>query len=115
MDTFGLCAFVGIVGINAGPTFSSGLSQAGWGLLVCGAVASVVPLVAGLLVGHFVLGIRTPIPMGVVAGAQTTTAAIGAINEESKSQIPTLGYTIPYAAGNVLLTIWGAVIVALLG
>ncbi|WP_405020154.1 aspartate-alanine antiporter [Kitasatospora sp. NBC_00070] len=115
MDTFGLCAFVGIVGINAGPSFSSGLSQAGWGLLVWGAVATVIPLIVGLLVGHFVFKIRTPILMGVVAGSQTTTAAIGAINEEAKSQIPTLGYTIPYAAGNVLLTIWGAIIVALLG
>ncbi|WP_457028033.1 aspartate-alanine antiporter [Kitasatospora sp. P5_F3] len=115
MDTFGLCAFVGIVGINAGPSFSSGLSQAGWGLLVWGAVATVIPLLVGLLVGRFVFRIRTPILMGVVAGSQTTTAAIGAINEEAKSQIPTLGYTIPYAAGNVLLTIWGAIIVALLG
>ncbi|MFJ8041929.1 aspartate-alanine antiporter [Kitasatospora sp. NPDC096147] len=115
MDTFGLCAFVAIVGINAGPSFSSGLSQAGWGLLVWGAVATVIPLIVGILVGHFVFKIRVPILMGVVAGAQTTTAAIGAINEEAKSQIPTLGYTIPYAAGNVLLTIWGAIIVALLG
>ncbi len=115
MDTFGLCAFVTIVGINAGPSFSSGLSQAGWGLLVWGAVATVIPLIAGLLVGHYVFRIRVPILMGVLAGAQTTTAAIGAINESARSQIPTLGYTIPYAAGNVLLTIWGAIIVALLG
>ncbi|QKW22739.1 aspartate-alanine antiporter [Kitasatospora sp. NA04385] len=115
MDTLGLCAFVAIVGINAGPSFTSGLSQAGWGLLLWGAVATVAPLVVGLLVGHFVFKMRPPILMGVVAGAQTTTAAIGAINEASRSQIPTLGYTIPYAAGNVLLTIWGAVIVALLG
>ncbi|WP_441249130.1 aspartate-alanine antiporter [Kitasatospora sp. McL0602] len=115
MDTFGLCAFITIVGVNAGPGFTSGLSQAGWGLLVWGAVATVIPLIVGILVGHYVFRIRTPILMGVVAGAQTTTAAIGAINEEAKSQIPTLGYTIPYAAGNVLLTIWGAIIVALLG
>ncbi|MFD8598143.1 aspartate-alanine antiporter [Kitasatospora sp. NPDC059646] len=115
MDTLGLCAFVAIVGINAGPSFTSGLSQAGWGLLLWGAVATVVPLVVGVLVGHFGFRMRAPILMGVVAGAQTTTAAIGAVNEASRSQIPTLGYTIPYAAGNVLLTIWGAVIVALLG
>ncbi|MGW4380160.1 aspartate-alanine antiporter [Kitasatospora sp. NPDC004531] len=115
MDTLGLCAFVAIVGINAGPSFTSGLSQAGWGLLLWGAVATVVPLIIGILVGHFVFRMRPPILMGVVAGAQTTTAAIGAVNEAARSQIPTLGYTIPYAAGNVLLTIWGAIIVALLG
>ncbi|MFB7937034.1 aspartate-alanine antiporter [Streptomyces sp. NPDC056049] len=113
MDTFGLCAFVAVVGINAGPSFTSGLSTAGWGLLLWGAVATLIPLVVGFVVGHYVQKIRFPILMGVLAGGQTTTAAIGAINEQSRSQIPTLGYTIPYAVGNVLLTIWGAVIVIL--
>ncbi|MEU2658906.1 aspartate-alanine antiporter [Streptomyces sp. NPDC007325] len=113
MDTFGLCAFVAVVGINAGPSFTSGLSTAGWGLLLWGAVATLIPLLVGFGVGHYVQKIRFPILMGVLAGGQTTTAAIGAINEQSKSQIPTLGYTIPYAVGNVLLTIWGAVIVIL--
>ncbi|MYS11650.1 aspartate-alanine antiporter [Streptomyces sp. SID6041] len=113
MDTLGLCLFVAVVGINAGPSFTSGLSTAGWGLLVWGAVATVVPLLVGFGVGHYVQKIRFPILMGVLAGGQTTTAAIGAINEQSRSQIPTLGYTIPYAVGNVLLTIWGAVIVIL--
>ncbi|GAA2799408.1 aspartate-alanine antiporter [Streptomyces showdoensis] len=113
MDTLGLCLFVAVVGINAGPSFTSGLSTAGWGLLVWGAVATVIPLIVGFLVGHYVQKIRFPILMGVLAGGQTTTAAIGAINEQSRSQIPTLGYTIPYAVGNVLLTIWGAVIVIL--
>ncbi|WP_327663207.1 MULTISPECIES: aspartate-alanine antiporter [unclassified Streptomyces] len=113
MDTLGLCMFVAIVGINAGPSFTSGLSEAGWGLLLFGAVATVVPLLIGFFFGHYVQKIRFPILMGVLAGGQTTTAAIGAINESSRSQVPTLGYTIPYAVGNVLLTIWGAVIVLL--
>ncbi|MFF3646305.1 aspartate-alanine antiporter [Streptomyces sp. NPDC002564] len=113
MDTLGLCLFVAVVGINAGPSFTSGLSTAGWGLLVFGAVATVIPLLVGFLVGHHIQKIRFPILMGVLAGGQTTTAAIGAINEQSKSQVPTLGYTIPYAVSNVLLTIWGAVIVLL--
>lgn len=113
MDTLGLCLFVAVVGINAGPSFTSGLSSAGWGLLIFGAVATVIPLIVGFLVGHHIQKIRFPILMGVLAGGQTTTAAIGAINEASRSQVPTLGYTIPYAVGNVLLTIWGAVIVLL--
>ncbi|WP_433545089.1 aspartate-alanine antiporter [Streptomyces sp. CA-294286] len=113
MDTLGLCMFVAIVGINAGPGFTSGLATAGWGLLVFGAIATVVPLVVGFLFGHYVQKLRFPILMGVLAGGQTTTAAIGALNENAKSQIPTLGYTVPYAIGNVLLTIWGAVVVLL--
>ncbi|MEE4546977.1 aspartate-alanine antiporter [Streptomyces sp. V4-01] len=113
MDTLGLCLFVAVVGLNAGPSFTSGLSTAGWGLLLFGAIATLIPLLVGFLVGHHIQKIRFPILMGVLAGGQTTTAAIGAVNEASRSQIPTLGYTIPYAIGNVLLTVWGAVIVLL--
>ncbi|MFD6873855.1 MULTISPECIES: aspartate-alanine antiporter [unclassified Streptomyces] len=113
MDTFGLCLFVAVVGINAGPSFTSGLALAGWGLLLFGAVATLIPLLVGFLVGHHIQKIRFPILMGVLAGGQTTTAAIGAVVEQSKSQVPVLGYTIPYAISNVLLTTWGAVIVLL--
>jgi len=32
----------------------------------------------------------------------------------AKSDVPALGYTVPYAVGNILLTIWGMVIIMLL-
>ena len=47
-------------------------------------------------------------------GAPTTTAALGMITDRAKSQIPGLGYTVTYAVGNTLLTIWGMVLVLLL-
>lgn len=113
MDTLGLRLFVAVVGINAGPSFTSGLATAGWGLLLFGAIATLIPLLVAFVVGHHIQKIRFPILMGVLAGGQTTTAAIGAVGEQSKSQVQVLGYTIPYAVSNVLLTIWGAVIVLL--
>jgi putative transport protein len=42
------------------------------------------------------------------------TAALAAIHEGSKSAVPTLGYGVAYAVGNVLLALWGTVIVALI-
>ena len=50
---------------------------------------------------------------GALAGADTTTAALGAVQDAAKSNLVTLGYTITYAVGNILLTVWGTVIVAL--
>ncbi len=35
------------------------------------------------------------------------------ICDNAKSQVPALGYTVTYAVGNTLLTIWGMVIVML--
>jgi putative transport protein len=52
--------------------------------------------------------------LGACAGARTTTAALGAIQDVAKSKIPALGYTVTYAMGNTLLIIWGVVIVVML-
>ena len=42
-------------------------------------------------------------------------AALAAAQEVAKSRIPTLGYGVTYAGGNVLLALRGSVIVALRG
>ena len=52
--------------------------------------------------------------LGCVAGARTTTAALGAVEETIQSNVPSMGYTITYAIGNTLLIIWGVVIVLLI-
>ena len=52
--------------------------------------------------------------LGVCAGAGTATPALAAVQEAAKSSIPTLGYGVSYAIGNVLLALWGTVITLLL-
>jgi putative transport protein len=75
---------------------------------------TLLPMIITMYLARYWFKIKTPIALGITAGANTTTASIGAITEAAESQVPVLGYTIPYALGNTLLTIWGAVIVALL-
>ena len=113
MGTLGLCVFVAIIGLNAGPSFAPGLSQAGWPLLLWGVVITTLPLMVGFGYGYLVQKQPLPILLGAVAGAQTTTAALGALTERARNQVPALGTTVPYALGNVLLTVWGSVIVLL--
>ena len=66
-----------------------------------------------MIVARYVFHMRPPVMLGVATGAQTATAALGAITETARSQVPVLGYTVPYAVSNVLLTIWGTVIIFL--
>jgi putative transport protein len=54
------------------------------------------------------------IVLGACAGAGTITAALRAVQDKSQSNVPALGYTVPYAIGNILLTAWGPVLVALM-
>ena len=112
-DTVGLAVFIGIVGLTAGPTFVSGLKETGPSLLLVGFVVAVLPHVISLLFGYHVLKMNPVILLGACAGAGTITAALRAIQDEADSKLPVLGYTVPYAVGNILLTAWGPVIVAL--
>jgi putative transport protein len=114
-DTLGLAVFIGVVGLAAGPTFVAGLRQTGPSLLVVGFLVAVTPHAVALLFGRYVLRMNPVILLGACAGAGTVTAALRAIQDEAGSKLPVLGYTVPYALGNILLTAWGPVIVMLVG
>ncbi len=112
-DTVGLAVFIGIVGLTAGPTFVTGLRQTGPSLLIVGFIVAATPHIVALLFGRHVLKMDPVILFGACAGAGTVTAALRAIQDEADSKLPVLGYTVPYAIGNILLTAWGPVIVVL--
>jgi putative transport protein len=114
MNTLGLNVFIAIVGLSAGPGFVSGLQQVGLSLFLWGVVATSVPLIVAVLLGHFVFRFHPAILFGVCAGVRTTTAALGMVQEAARSKVPALGYSMPYAIGNTLLTIFGMVMVLLM-
>ncbi|PZU94527.1 MAG: aspartate-alanine antiporter [Chelatococcus sp.] len=113
-DTLGLSIFIGIVGLSAGPSFVTGLKTTGASLVVVGLISAVLPHTLGILVGRYVLKMNPLIVLGACAGAGTITAALRAVQDEAQSSYPALGYTVPYAVGNILLTAWGPVLVAMM-
>jgi putative transport protein len=113
-NNIGLNAFIAVVGIGAGPGFVAGLKANGLGLFAAGIAVTLVPLLIGVIVGKMFFKMHPAILLGACAGARTTTAALGQIQEAGKSKVPALGYTVTYAVGNTLLTIWGVVIVLLM-
>ena len=113
-DTVGLCVFIGVVGITAGPGFVAGLQKTGISLVIVGLICSLTPHIVTILFGRYVLRMNPVILLGACAGAGTITAALRALQEESQSRVPAIGYTVPYAIGNILLTAWGPVLVAMM-
>ena len=71
-----------------------------------------MPLAVGTLAARYVLKMSPLMILGGLAGAQTCTPGLNALREATGSNISTLAYTVPYAIGNILLTIWGPVVVA---
>ena len=114
MNSVGLNIFIAIVGISAGPGFVDGLKTQGIGLFLWGAVATTIPLVAGMFIAKYLFKFHDALTLGIVSGARTTTASLGLVCDQARSQIPALGYTVTYAVGNTLLTIWGMVVIMLL-
>jgi putative transport protein len=113
MNSVGLNIFIAIVGISAGPGFVNGLRTQGIGLFLWGALATTLPLIFGMFIGKYLFRFHDALILGIVSGARTTTASLGLVCDRSQSQIPALGYTVTYAVGNTLLTIWGMVLIIL--
>ena len=74
---------------------------------------ALTPHLAAVLFGRYVLKMNPVLLLGACSGAGTATAALRAVQDEAGSKLPVLGYTVPYAIGNILLTAWGPVIVIL--
>ena len=114
LNTLGLNVFIAVVGISSGPGFVAGLKEVGISLFIWGMVATSVPLIIAVYLGHYVFKFHPALLFGVISGVRTTTAALGLIQEAAKSKVPALGYGMPYAIGNTVLIIGGMFIILLM-
>jgi putative transport protein len=114
MKSIGLAAFVAMIGLKAGPLFISALKEYGLLLFFGGAVVTLIPLIAGIFFGRYVLRVNPILLLGGIAGAQTMIAGVAAVQEKSESAVATLGYSYTVAFGHILLTTWGTIIVSLM-
>jgi len=111
MNSVGLNVFIAIVGISAGPGFIAGLMDNGVTLLIAGIAATSIPMLLAPFIGKYIFKFHPAINLGCCGGARTSTASVAMVGDVAKSNIPMLGYTVPYAVSNTLLTLWGMVIV----
>ncbi|QNI00026.1 aspartate-alanine antiporter [Shewanella algae] len=114
MNSVGLNIFIAVVGITAGPTFISGVKSVGVEVFFWGLLATTIPMLLAPIIGKYIFRFDPAINLGCCGGARTSTASVAMVAEISKSNVPMLGYTVPYAISNTLLTLWGMVIVLLL-
>jgi putative transport protein len=113
-EVLGLHLFLAAVGISSGPAFVTGLAERGAGLLLAGVAVALVPHAVTLLAGRRLFPSLHPgVLLGACAGAGVSSAALAALEEAAGSKVPALGYNVPYAVGNTLLTLAGPLVVAL--
>ena len=77
-------------------------------------MATTVPLILGMFVGKYVFRFHDAHPARRRLRRAHDHGLARHGLRSAKSQVPALGYTVTYAVGNTLLTIWGMVIIMLL-
>lgn len=112
---FGLAAFVGIVGITAGPQALVAIQQHGITLFLLGVAVTLIPPILTFFFSFYVLRIRNPIEaLACVAGGRSSNPAFAALLAKAGNSTPVVSFTITYAVANVFLTLWGPVIVGII-
>jgi putative transport protein len=113
----GLIVFIAVIGLHAGPHAVEAYAKSGGSffasILVAGMIVTTVPLAVGLIVARYWLGMSPLMTLGALAGAQTCMPGLNALREASGSNVVSLAYTVPYAIGNILLTVAGPAVVAI--
>lgn len=109
----GLNLFIAIVGLTSGASFLSALQSMGVKVLLIGVLVTILPHIASVYFGKFVLKLDAVDIIGALCGAGTCTAALNGVVEEYESSIFAVAYTPGYAMGNILLTVLGPLVVAI--
>jgi len=115
LQSFGLAVFVGIVGLNAGESALTAVRENGVTLLYLGVIVTMVPQLVTFFFNYYVLKIKNPvIATSVVVGSRSANPAFSALLEKTQNATPVASFTVTYAIANIMLTLWGPVIVAAL-
>lgn len=111
----GLALFVGIIGLQAGPDAVATIKENGMTLLFLGVAVTIVPQIVSFFFSYYVLRIKNPIEaLGCVAGGRSANPGFAALMEKTQNATPVFTFTVTYAVANVLLTLWGPIIVGII-
>jgi len=111
----GMVLFLAGIGTRAGYSFVSTFTKGG-GVLIFGigiAITFTASLTA-LWVGYRVLKIPMSLLMGIIAGMQTQTAVLGYALDQTKNDLPSIGFASVYPAATIVKIICVQVLLVLL-
>jgi putative transport protein len=104
--TLGMAFFVYCVGISAGPTFFRGLASQGRVMAILGGMIVVIGVAVAWIVAKL-LDLPAELAGGLMAGAMTSTPALGAISEIVSNQTSVaVGFGVAYPFGVVAVVLF---------
>ncbi|OYV45660.1 MAG: hypothetical protein B7X10_05550, partial [Burkholderiales bacterium 21-58-4] len=112
LKDLGLSVYIAAIGLTSATSVLTLLKSRGWELPVSAVLVSLVPTVASVYIGRYLLHIEPAILCGAIAGQQASTPAIKATEAAAGNSVPVVGYTVTYAIANVVLPLLGPLFVA---
>ena len=112
LKDLGLTVYIASIGLTSAPSILALLEKRGWELPLAAVFLSLLPPLASLYIGRYLLHIEPAILCGAIAGQHASTPAINATEAVAGNPVPVIGYTVTYAIANVLLPLLGPVFVA---
>jgi putative transport protein len=110
----GLILFLAGIGTRAGTGFFAAVgSSQGLGLFAAGAVVTVTTALASAWVAHRVMKVPMSLSLGIVAGIHTQPAVLGWALEETRNEIPNVGYASIYPAATLAKLVAVQLLIAL--
>lgn len=108
LQDIGLSLFVAVLAAAVGPKILASFQ----GVVVIkiaalGLIAALLPPLLAWLYGFYIRKMNPVILAGACAGARNSTPAMKCAQEISKSDIPAVGYPVPYALTSIIVLIFG--------
>ena len=110
----GLAGFAAAVGLGAGQEAWLVLQRDGLKVFGLGALVTIIPLGLSAIFARYVLGFRNTAELGgALSGAQSSNFAFGEVLAQAENAVPAVPFAISYAVANIILTLLGPIIVAI--
>jgi putative transport protein len=108
MQDIGLNLFIAVLAANVGPKILDSFKGTVviW-IAVFGLLGALVPPILAWIYGLYLRKMNPAILQGAVAGARNHTASMKAAQEICQSDIPAVGYPVPYAITSALVLVLG--------
>ena len=107
----GLAMFLAGAGTTAGAGIVDIIQQEGLRILLAGAIITIVPLLAGYLLGKKLFSLSMVHSLGAVCGGMTSTPGLGALNSLVESEDPAIAYAAAYPFALIFVAIMSQILV----
>ncbi len=97
----GLLFFLASVGTSAGANLVETLSGNGLSLFLVGVAITMLPMMLAFVIGWYVMKINLLTLLGVITGGMTSTPGLTAVDAQTESDAPGIGYATVYPAALV--------------